>query len=473
MTNGGEARAVGLAALADAKRATYWLDAPDRPSPRPALRGDAAADLVVVGGGYSGLWTALEAKERDPSRDVVLLEGKRIGWAASGRNGGFCEASLTHGHANGLAHFPDEIDELERLGLDNLDRMEQALRRHGIDCDWERSAVLNVAVAPWQAAQLRAEHDRALQYGRSGIALLDAEQTRARVDSPTFLGALEEREGSALVHPAKLAWGLAAACERLGVRLHEHTPVTGLERSGDAMVVRTADGEVRARRVALGTNAFRSPLRRARPYTVPVYDYVLMTEPLTSAQRDAIGWDGREGLADAGNRFHYYRLTADDRILWGGYDAIYHRGGRVSTGYEQRDETHADLAEHFFTTFPQLAGLRFTHRWGGAVDTCTRFCPFFFTAYGGRVASVAGYTGLGVGASRFGARVMLDLLAGEPTDLTKLAMVRTKPVPFPPEPLAWLGVQLTRWSIARADANEGRRNLWLRTLDRFGVGFDS
>jgi glycine/D-amino acid oxidase-like deaminating enzyme len=174
-----------------------------------------------------------------------------------------------------------------------------------------------------------------------------------------------------------------------------------------------------------------------------------------------------------GNQFHYYRLTADNRILWGGYDAIYHFGRAISPAYDQRPVTFQRLASHFFATFPQLEGIRFSHRWGGAIDTCTRFCAFFGTAFGGQAAYAAGYTGLGVGASRFSADVMLDLLGGEPTERTRLSMVRTTPPPFPPEPLAYLGIQFTRWSLDHADRNEGRRNAWLRTLDRLGVGFDS
>jgi glycine/D-amino acid oxidase-like deaminating enzyme len=174
-----------------------------------------------------------------------------------------------------------------------------------------------------------------------------------------------------------------------------------------------------------------------------------------------------------GNQFHYYRLTADHRIVWGGYDAIYHFGHAVRAAYDQRPATFLRLADHFFTTFPQLEGIGFSHRWGGAIDTCTRFCAFFGTAHRGRVAYALGYTGLGVAATRFGARVMLDLLTGQPTELTQLEMVRSKPLPFPPEPLAYLGVQATRWSLARADRHSGRRNLWLRALDAAGLGFDS
>ncbi len=228
-----------------------------------------------------------------------------------------------------------------------------------------------------------------------------------------------------------------------------------------------------ARRVVLATNAFPSMVKRLRPYIVPVYDYVLVTEPLSPGQLDAIGWRNRQGVGDSGNQFHYYRLTADNRILWGGYDAIYHFGHAVRAAYDQRPATHLRLADHFFTTFPQLEGIGFSHRWGGAIDTCTRFCAFFGTAHRGRVAYALGYTGLGVAATRFGARVMLDLLSGQPTELTQLEMVRSKPVPIPPEPLAYLGVQATRWSLARADRRSGRRNLWLQALDAADLGFDS
>jgi hypothetical protein len=207
---------------------------------------------------------------------------------------------------------------------------------------------------------------------------------------------------------------------------------------------------------------------------LPVYDYVLVTEPLTPAQKESIGWERRQGLSDAGHLFHYYRLTEDDRILWGGWDAIYHYGSRLSPQLEERPRTYLELADHFFGIFPQLEGLRFTHRWAGVIDTCSRFFAFFGTAIDRRVSYALGYTGLGVGAARFGARVALDLLEGERTELTQLEMVRRKPLPFPPEPLRSGVIQLTRWSIGRAEADsEGERNLWLRTLGRFGFGFDS
>jgi glycine/D-amino acid oxidase-like deaminating enzyme len=206
---------------------------------------------------------------------------------------------------------------------------------------------------------------------------------------------------------------------------------------------------------------------------VPVWDYVLATQPLTPAQRAAVGWRDRQGISDSANQFHYYRLTADDRIVWGGYDAIYHFRNGIGPQFAQRDATFARLAHHFFTTFPQLEDVRFTHRWGGPIDTCSRFTAFFGTLLGGRVAYVAGHTGLGIGASRFGARVALDLLAGRETEATALSYVRRKPVAFPPEPLRWAVIQLTRNRLAAADRRQGRRGLWLRLLDRLGLGYDS
>ncbi|WNI18326.1 NAD(P)/FAD-dependent oxidoreductase [Actinacidiphila sp. ITFR-21] len=458
--------------LAAAEPAPYWLDDPGRPAAEPALAGAEQCDLLVVGGGYSGLWTALLAKERDPGRDVVLIEADRIGWAASGRNGGFCAASITHGPLNGLARWPAEFDLLQELGDRNLDAIEETVARYGLDCDFERTGGIDVATADHQWDELRALH-RTVTGHNVGLKLLDRDQLRAEVDSPTFLGGLYDERGVALVHPAKLAWALKATAARLGVRVYERTPATALTRRGGALAVRTPYGAVSARQVALGTGVFPSLIRRVRAYTVPVYDYALMTEPLTADQRAAIGWRGRQGLADTANRFHYFRLTADNRILWGGYDAVYPRGGRISAAYDHRPQTYLRLARHFFGCFPQLEGLRFSHSWGGVIDTCTRFSPFFGTAHGGRVAYTAGYTGLGVGATRFGAEVMLDLLAGTPTERTGPEMVRRRPLPFPPEPFASAGIGLTQWSLARADDSGGRRNLWLRALDRAGLGFDS
>ncbi len=460
------------ASLRGAAPRVFWLDDPARPAALPRLEGHHEADLVVVGGGYGGLWTALRAVERDPGRSVVVLEAGRCGDEASGRNGGFASASLTHGFGNGVERWPDELATLDALGADNLAAIGDTVRRHDIDCGWEETGELTVATAAHQLDEL-AEVAHGMRAAGHEVELLGTAAVRARVDSPTYVGGLLDRTGTALVEPARLAWGLRQACLDLGVVIHEGSLVESLDDDGSTLRVRTALGSVRARRVALATNAFRPLLRRLRLMTVPVYDHVLMTEPLSPEQQVAIGWSGREGVGDSAHQFHYYRQTRDGRILWGGYDATYHYGSRIDRSLEQSDRTHALLARHFFETFPQLEGLRFTHRWGGVIDTCTRFTAFYGTAYAGRAAYALGYTGLGVAATRFGADVVLDLLAGQETERTALAMVRSRPLPFPPEPARALGINLTRWSLAHADRHEGHRNLWLRTLDRAGLGFDS
>ena len=213
-------------------------------------------------------------------------------------------------------------------------------------------------------------------------------------------------------------------------------------------------------------------LARLRYRMMPIFDHVLATEPLAAEQQESIGWRQRQGLTDMGNQFHYYRLTPDNRILWGGYDAIYYRGNRTDPRLEQRDASHELLATQFFDTFPQLAGIQFTHKWAGIIDSTSRFTPAIGTAHGGNLAYAVGYTGLGTAAARFGALTMLDLLDGADTERTRLTLVRRKPFPFPPEPLRYPLIQFTRAQLAKEDLT-GRRGAWLRLLDHFGLGFNS
>jgi glycine/D-amino acid oxidase-like deaminating enzyme len=459
--------------LAEVQPELWWLDSdPLEPESHPALIGDLGADLCVIGAGYTGLWTALLAKERDPHREVVVVEQYETGAGASGRNGGFCSASLTHGFTNGMNRFASEMPVIERLARENLDAIEATIERYGIECDWERTGELRVAVEPWQFESMLDEARLRNQMG-DHVEVLDREQVQARIHSPLYEGALFDPDGTALVDPARLVWGLERACLSLGVTIFENSKVEWLEDVDGGVRVHTPYGAVTAAKVALATNVFPSLIRKARKYVVAVYDYALVTEPLSDEQLESIGWQGREGVADAGNQFHYYRLTKDNSILWGGYDTIYNFRGKGQRNFEFNAETYAKLASHFLKTFPQLAGLKFTHAWGGAIDTCTRFSPFWGTAYQGKATYVMGYTGLGVASTRFGASVMLDLLEGQKSESTKLTMVRKKPVPFPPEPFRWVFIRITQWSLQHADEHAGRRNLWLRLLALFNLGFDS
>lgn len=456
-------------ALAGSKAGAFWLDDVHiRRVEYPSLVEDETADLVIVGGGYAGLWTALRAVEREPGLRIVLLEAETIGWAASGRNGGFCEASLTHGDPNGRSRWPKEMETLTRLGIENLDEIEQTIARYEIDCDFVRSGILAVATEPHQVDWLTAEAAEGHDEG-----FLDQAAVQHEIASPTYLAGWWERDGCATLHPAKLAIELARVIAELGVTVHEHTTVRRIDDLTTQVDVVTDHGTVRTPRVALATNAFPSLLKRNRLMTIPMYDFVLATQPLTQAQLDDIGWQNRQGVSDLGNRFHYYRMTADDRIVFGGGAAIYHPGRKMKPEYEDHPDAYRTVASDFLVTFPQLEGIRFSHHWGGAIDTDTRFCAFFGVARGGKVAYAAGFTGLGVAAARFAADVMLDQLSGLTTERTELQMVKDRPWPFPPEPAAAISVNVTQWSLKRADHRQGRRNIVLKTMSALGLGFET
>ena len=465
-------RKESLNAIADASHTPFWLDDAARPIPQPELSRSISTDLLVIGAGFTGLWTALLAKEEYPAREVVILEAGEVATGASGRNGGFMDASITHGIQNGLRRWPREFPTLLALGIANLNEIESTIKRLNIDCDYLRTGDVSMASEPYQVDDLKAEMEVSARYSiRSEF--YDRDQVQEIVKSPFFIAGLNHPDHAALVNPAQLAWGLRKACLDLGVQLYEYSPVTKLIEDDNRVVAHTNHGSVRAPRVALATNAFPPLVKQLSHYVVPVYDYVLVTEPLTLSQRESIGWYGREGLSDASRQFHYTRTTADGRILWGGYDAIYYWNNGFGAHLENDAASFARLAEHFFQAFPQLEGVRFTHAWGGAIDTCSRFSPFWGTEHHGKTAYVMGYTGLGVGASRFGAHLILDILDGCQTERTALEMVKTKPLPFPPEPLRSIGIQLSRWSMAQADNNQGRENFWLRAMNWLGLGFDS
>ncbi|MGH2925746.1 MAG: NAD(P)/FAD-dependent oxidoreductase [Solirubrobacterales bacterium] len=467
-----EAKGAPRSSWEDAARLPFWLDSPLRPEPCDPLVGSEQADLAIVGAGLSGLWAAVLAKQRDPGLGVIVVEGERIASGASGRNGGLLESSLTHGLENGLARFPDQMEALERLGEENFADVCDLISSGSIDCGLELSAALSTAVEPHQVDWLEEAAETAARYGHD-VAVLDAEATRAEVASPLYLGGMIDRTGAGMLDPARLSWGLSRVAQELGIRVFEQTEVVRLTRRGPGVGLETREGAIEARRALLASGATRGLVPAIRRRIVPVYDYVLVTEPLTREQLASIGWANRQGLSDSSNQFHYYRLTQDDRILFGGFDAVYHYGSGKRPGLEQSERSSARLAAHFFAVFPQLEGLRFTHRWGGAIDTCSRFFAFYGTAHRGAVAYSVGHTGLGVCASRFGAGVALDLLEGRESESGKLDAIRRRPWPFPPEPLRWAVIALTRNRLAAADRRQGRRGLWLGLLDRLGLGFDS
>jgi glycine/D-amino acid oxidase-like deaminating enzyme len=459
-----------MSSLDGARPRPFWPDTTAPCDAAPTLNSSLRCDLAVVGGGFTGLWTALLSRQRWPTANIVLLEAGLCGAGASGRNGGFCAPSISHGVSNALKRWPQDAARLIRLGRENLDELAADLQRFSMQVEFEREGKLNLASQPWQVDGLRAMQRN---YARFGIDCewLEGPALRQRISSPLYSAALFE-PNYALVNPSKLVSELRRLCIKEGIQLYEKSPVESLQKFQNRLLLKTPLGDVEADRIALATNIAPPLLKHLSSSVIPVYDYALVTEPLTQPQLESICWTGRHGITDSGNQFHYLRKTRDNRILWGGYDAIYHYGSRRDEALTQRPASFARLAEQFQAAFPPLRNVRFSHAWGGIIDTSARTTFFTGSEEQGRIAYALGFTGQGVSASRFAARSMIDLLAGERTERTELAMTSNKPFRFPVEPLRYLGVRLVQRSLAREDRN-GQRDFILKACDALGIGFDS
>jgi glycine/D-amino acid oxidase-like deaminating enzyme len=463
-------------ALKDAKATPLWHDPEIMPAALPALSSDQHCELLIVGGGFTGLWAALQAIERKPDADIILIEQTFIADGASGRCGGFLNTSLAHGETNTDAQFPGESARLEELGTQNMKELLETLDRYNIDARYEKTGSTNVALDKESAGRLREVYEAEKADGAE-LVWLDKESMRAEVNSPTFYAGVRYLDGQdGVIDPARLCWGLKAALLGLGVRIFEGTKLQDFEPVGKTgMKVTCAGGVILSDKILMGTNAYHNKIGRIRRSTIPVWDYQIATEPLTPEQCEAIGWpQSRHALSDFNNMFHYFRLTKDNRITYGGGGAVrYYFNNGTDMRFMDAPARYEQLAEEFFETFPQLEklGVKFSNKWGGIIATSTRFCMVPGTAFNGRVAWSVGYTGHGVGASRFGARIAIELLGYEPSDILDLQFVTKRALPWAPEPFRWFGVKLTQLELIRADKNGGKRGLWLKFLDMLGLGF--
>ncbi|MEO7793766.1 MAG: FAD-dependent oxidoreductase [Thermoanaerobaculia bacterium] len=455
------------------EEACFWLaDLPAR-APRPALSGEQQADIAIVGGGFTGLWTALFLKELAPEKEVVLLEAERIAYGASGRNAGQIGETFDHSHTLAIQHFgEDEARRLAQLARRNLDEMESFLTRESIDAEFSRAGQLVLALTKAHTMDAEVALSSALRLGIDDWQTLDGEATRRRLGSPLPLGALFAPR-AATVHPAKLASGLARVAEARGVRIHEHSPVNEIHYQGAGLRLRTERGAILAPRTVLATNAYSHHLiaRLTRRF-LPLYDYVLASEPLDATQRKVIRWQGREGVTDFRSFFNYSRLTADDRVVWGSSEAVYYRGNSVGPPHDHAPAVYAALEASFARFFPDLSALRFPFRWGGPIAATTRFTPFFGAHFSGRLVYGLGYTGHGVGTTRVAGRLLAHLALERRSELADLALVRKPPFPYPPVPLRGWAVGRVTQALRAVDGG-AEPSLILRLLDRLGIGFSS
>ncbi|MFY9550763.1 MAG: FAD-dependent oxidoreductase, partial [Thermoanaerobaculia bacterium] len=437
------------------------------------LEGSEETDIAIVGGGYTGLWTALFLKELEPRRGVAILEKGLVGYGGSGRNAGIVGETIDHSHELAIAHFGlEEARRLARLGRENLDAMETFLRERGIDARFERPGQLVMALTPAHVEALARGLEAAERVGSPGWRILSRDEAQAELASPLYLGALLAPR-NALVNPVRLAEGLRAVAVRLGVRVYENTSVSKISFRGGRVALTAGPGSLRAEKLILATNAYSHHLRPSLTARfLPLYDYILVSEPLTPSQRQTIGWRSRRGVVDARTFFNYYRLTDDGRILWGTSEAAYYPGNRVSEACDHSPRHYAALESSFRRHFPQLESLTFPYRWGGPIASTTRLTPFFGDAAGGRLVYGLGYTGHGVGSTRIAGRILAHRALELPSSLFDLEMVRKKPFPYPPEPFRRAAVALVTGALRKVDAG-GRPGLLLKALDRLGISFSS
>ncbi|MER7458236.1 FAD-dependent oxidoreductase [Micromonospora sp. NPDC126480] len=435
---------------------SYWLSTVDEPlAPRPSLPGDTLADVVIVGAGYTGLWTAYYLTAADPTLRVVVLEAEIAGYGASGRNGGWCSALFpTSLPALARRHGRDAALAMQRAMHETVREVGRVVAAEGIDCDWAYGGTVVLARTAAQLDRARAEVATARAYGLDDgdLVLLDATEASARCAAEGVLGGTYTPHCAA-VHPARLVRGLARAVERRGVTIHERTRVTAV-RPGAAV---TPAGTVRAPVVVRATEGYTPGLPGLRRTVAPVYSLMIATEPLTAATWAAIGLAARETFADHRHMVIYGQRTGDGRLAFGGRGAPYHFGSRVRPAYDREPRVFAALRRTLSELFPVLGpDVPVTHTWGGPLGVARDWAASVGLDRATGLAWAGGYVGDGVGTSNLAGRTLADLIRGEDSDLTALPWVNHRSPRWEPEPVRWLAVNTGLKIMQSADRAELR-----------------
>ncbi|WP_199562359.1 NAD(P)/FAD-dependent oxidoreductase, partial [Micromonospora deserti] len=435
---------------------SYWMSTVDEPlTPRPPLPGDTDADVVIVGAGYTGLWTAYYLAGADPGLRIIVLESEIAGYGASGRNGGWCSALFpTALPALARRHGRDAAIAMQRAMQATVREIGRVAAAEGIDCDWAYGGTVVLARTGPQLDRARAAVAEAREYGLGpeDLALLDADEAAARCAAEGVRGGTYTPHCAA-VHPARLVRGLARAVERRGVSLHERTPVTAI-RAGAAV---TPAGTVRAPVVVRATEGYTPALPGHRRTVAPVYSLMVATEPLSPETWTRIGLADRETFSDHRHVIIYGQRTADGRLAFGGRGAPYHFGSRVSPGYDREPRVFTALRRALGELFPVLGpDVPVTHTWGGPLGVARDWAASVGFERASGLAWAGGYVGDGVGTSNLAGRTLAHLIRGEPSDLTALPWVNHRSPRWEPEPLRWLAVNAGLRLMLSADEAEIR-----------------
>ncbi|MGA9113649.1 MAG: FAD-binding oxidoreductase, partial [Candidatus Dormiibacterota bacterium] len=403
---------------------------------RPPLEGDQRADVVIVGGGFTGLWSAIRLAELEPSRRIVVLERETVGFGASGRNGGFAMTMVTRSiHDLVRKVGPAAARRVHAAMVKTLSEIEAFCATEGIEADITRPGLLTVSNGPEQDVRIRQDLEASSRLGLDDITPLSAAECRALVAAEGVRCGHYEAN-SLLLDPAALSLGLARAAERRGVVIFERTALVRAQGTRSGVLMRTPKGSVRAERALLATNAYAHAIPRIRRFLFTICAYIVCTEPLTTSQWDRVGWERRMGIEDRRVMPHFHRPTADGRILWGGRDAPVSPIGPDPLR-DQDPRIFGRLEETFRQTFPQLDDVRIGERWGGPVGATVHCLPSVGWLHPGALAYAVGYSGHGVGPSALLARVAVDLLLERDTGRLTLPLVTRRPMRLPPEPLRW------------------------------------
>ncbi len=436
---------------ADARTAggNFWKAGSRLIAPAPPLAGDRTADVAVIGAGYTGLATAYHLKCADPSLDVAILEAESCGFGASGRNAGFVMTLFGSSLAAMRASHGDDCVRAAHAYMEGaIDALEATIAEHKLDCDFERSGFLKVATTPTYETRIRKELDAFDALGITGLEWLAADAVAQRVKSPTFRGALYE-PGCGLINPVKWVEALRGLAITKGARLYEETRVEAVQRDGGRFRLVTPGGTLEAEKVVFATNGYTHLIPGLRSKQLPAFAYIVVTEPLRATQREAIGWAGREGIEDGRNFMHFFRLTPDNRILAGGGPGCIPFGSGMD--HDASPKAWAHLERFIGETFPILADIRITHRWGGAFSVTSDSTPQIGTAFGGAAFYSIGCTGHGVAMTHQNGRILADLVLGRRTQLTDLWFVNRRSFPLPPEPFRWIGTKAVTTAMALDD----------------------
>jgi glycine/D-amino acid oxidase-like deaminating enzyme len=423
--------------------------------PGPRLDGDRAADVVIVGAGFTGLWSAIQLTEADPAIDVIVLEREIAGYGASGRNGGFAMTMVGRNLHDLVRKVGVTRAKATHLAMrQTLRSIERFCAAEGIDAGVTHPGLLTVSNGPEQDVRIRQDLRAAERLGLDDFQPLSGQECRSLVSSERLRMGHFERD-SLLVDPAALTWGLRLAAQRRGVRIFEQTPVDDLAevagRATHGVEARTPFGTVRADRALIATNAYAHAIPALRRFIFTIYAYIIVTEPLTQAQWERVGWEQRMGIEDKRIYPHFHRPTPDGRILWGGRDAPFSAEG-PNPGRERDPRIFGRLEETFRWTFPQLRDVAIDRGWAGPVcGTINCFASAGFLGRSERLAYALGYAGHGVGPSHLVGRIVSSLLLGSNGELMDLPMVSKRPVPLPPGPLRGGMLNISERVLQRAD----------------------